>query len=335
MKGKNINFKFSPKAVCAIFFIIGVALIAISSVNFDNPFAWWSSWGKSAANNAGTTMLVAGIISFLMEVSTLKSFFQDSMKNILNDKFPFEAYSTENLINFRNSLSAYLTGENFENDELNKNTIYSYEDKLLELSKSKYYDFHNAKYTVYPNEENGLIRINADVEYRIINKFNEKNEIKFKTKTYALKGGNGENNFSLQKLIINGQETPTDNLVKIEKIDKQEDSNFYDYKVKIIKDLGKGKNVSVHMKYEYNIPIHDRLQSYKITLPCRKMEHEIRIKGTWNLRGSAYTAFYVKQDNSDCKFKVEQSGSDTIRIKFNDWVFPGSGYSIYYDKNNI
>lgn len=330
----NIRFKLNAKAICALFFFIGIGLIAISNVTFKNPVSWWASWGKATANNAGTTLLVAGVISFLMEISTINSFFQGLLKNILNDQFPFDAYSKENLINFRNAISAYLSESEMDANELSQNTIYSYEDRLLELSKGLYYKYHTAKYTVYPKEEEEKIRINATLDYEIINRYGEKNEIRFKTKTYANSEEDAKKSFKLQKLKINKQNIDTANLVSIEKIEKQEDSNFYDYKVKIKKDLGKVKSTTVHMEYEYFLPITDRLQNYKITLPCLRMEHEIRIRNEWELRGSAYTAFYLRQEAPDSKFKIEQSASDIMRIKFNDWVFPGGGYSIYYDKKN-
>lgn len=330
--GDNIGFKLNAKAVCVLFFIIGIGLIAISNVTFKNPFSWWTSWGKATANNAGTTLLVAGVISFLLEISTLNNFFQGLFKNILNDNFPFDAYSRENLINFRNSLSAYLAEADINATELSQKTIYSYEDKLLELSKGLYYEYHKAKYTVYPQEQEGKIRIIASLDYKIINRFGEKNEIRFKTKAFATSAEEAKKSFNLQKLIINKQKISTNDLVNVEKIEKQEDSNFYDYKVWINKDLGKVISSTVHMEYEYFLPITDRLQNYKITLPCLKMEHDIRIKNSWELRGSAYTAFYLRQESPDCKFKIEQTAADSISIKFNDWVFPGGGYSIYYDK---
>lgn len=33
------------------------------------------------------------------------------MKNILNEDFPFSAYSEENLINFKNLISAHIVGD--------------------------------------------------------------------------------------------------------------------------------------------------------------------------------------------------------------------------------
>ncbi len=39
--------------------------ILINEENYEQPFSWWESWGKSSFNNAGTTLLVAGILSLL------------------------------------------------------------------------------------------------------------------------------------------------------------------------------------------------------------------------------------------------------------------------------
>ena len=256
------------------------------------------------------------------------------MKNILNEDFPFEAYSNVNLEHFKDMLSAYLVG-GINKDEL-KNTIYSHEDKLLNLAKGRYYDYHKAKYTVYPSKKDNMIRISAEIEYCIINKFGEKNEILFKTRSYALDDKDQEK-FVLKKLKVNNKEINTDGLVKIEPIHNSEDSNFYDYKVRINKSLGVQRKVSVHMEYEYKVPMYDRLQNYKITLPCRSLDHRITIKNDgnvniWELRGSAYTAFYCRQPTADAKYKIEQTSPNFINIMFNDWVFPGAGYSIYYDK---
>lgn len=331
-KGSAVKFNLNAKAICLIFFLIGLGAIAISNVDFKEPAAWWTSWGKETANNAGTTLLVAGVISFLMEISTLKEFFQSLLKNILNDDFPFDAYSEENLRKFKDLIAAHLSEKNIDSNTLSENTIYSYENKLLELSTKPYYEYHKAHYTVYPKEDIGRIRVNATLDYKIINSFNEETQIKYKTKIYAKSKEEADGNFVLQELKINNQSVSTKNLVKVEKIEKEEGSNYYDYKVKIKKELGKGKAITVHMKYEYYIPITDRVQNYKITMPCLKLEHEIRIKNQWELRGFAFAAFYTRQEGLESKYKVEQTESDLIKVKYNDWVFPGGGYSVYYDK---
>lgn len=332
MKKENIIFRLDSKYVCGLFVIVGICFIAIANVNFSHPLSFWGSWGQETVKNVGTTLIVAGIISFLTEISTLKNFFRESMKNILNEDFPFEAYSNENLEHFKDMLSAYLVG-GVNKDEL-KNTIYSHEGELLKLAKGRYYKYHNATYTVCPNEKDNMIRISAEIEYCIINKFAEKNEILFKTRSYTLDDKDQEK-FTLKKLKINNKTINTNGLVKIESIHNAEDSNFYDYKVRIVKSLGTQEEVTVYMEYEYKVPIYDRLQNYKITLPCQSLDHRITIKNdnsVWQLRGSAYTAFYCKQSTANAKYKVAQTAPNFINIMFNDWIFPGSGYSIYYDK---
>ena len=336
MKNKEVKFHLGAKIICTIFVVLGIMLIAISNIDFKQPFAWWASWGKASSNNAGTTLITAGIISFLVEISTLKNFMRDSLKNILNEDFPFETYSEDKLVRFRNLIAAYLSGNMMGTNDFIKKTIYKYEDKLLELTTKPYYEFHNATYSVHPDELNKRILIKATIDYKIINNFSKPNEIRFKTKTYGRNENEVEKNFNIKELFINNEEINVEEIRKIEKIEKQDDSNFYDYKIKINKKLDEKKKENIiHMKYEHYVPISDRLQNYKISLPCLKMEHEIRIKSNWNLRGTAYTAFYIKQDSSDSKFKIVQSAADLIRIKYNDWIFPGSGYSIYYDKDGL
>lgn len=333
-KEEGINFKLGARSICALFFLGGFFLIALSCIEFAKPAAWWEVWGKGTVNNAGTTLIVAGVVSFLMEISTLKNFFRSLLQNILNEDFPFEAYSKENLIKFKKSISAYLSGDDMDKDYLCEKTVYSFENKLLEIASDLYYEYFNADYVVYPKEEEGKIRINATLDYKIVNRFDKQNDIRFKTKTYAGNEQEAKDSFSLKKLLINKKPVDTKELVTIEKIEKGLESNFYDYKVKIKKDLGKARFTTVHMEYEYFLPISDRLQNYKVTLPCQKMEHVIRIKGGWALRGSAYTAFYTKQDDPDCKYMIEQKDQDLIRIRFKDWVLPGGGYSIYYDNKS-
>ena len=102
-KNKKITFYLNSKFMCFLFFIIGCALIAISNMDFKDSLGWWNAWAKGALNNAGTTLLVAGVISFFIEISSLRHFFQDSMKNILNNEFPFDAYSKKNLEKTKNT----------------------------------------------------------------------------------------------------------------------------------------------------------------------------------------------------------------------------------------
>lgn len=132
-------------------------------------------------------------------------------------------------------------------------------------------------------------------------------------------------------MSINGKPQKIDDIVQCEKITTLDESNFYDYKIKLTLNFGSEKSVIVHMEYEQVEQLYDRFQSYKITLPCKKLQHEIRINGGWELTGTAFTAFYFSQKNPDAVFSVHKIARDSIRVDFNDWVLPGGGYALYYD----
>lgn len=100
MKKRRISYRIGSIAVIALFELGGICLIALANIPFKNPYIWWEAWGRDTASNAGTTILVAGIISLLIEISTLKTF-SGFYENILNEDFPFSAYSEENLVNFK------------------------------------------------------------------------------------------------------------------------------------------------------------------------------------------------------------------------------------------
>lgn len=328
-KLNGINFRFNSKYMCLIFFIVGSALIAISCVNYEKPFSWWESWGKSSFNNAGTTLLVAGIISFFIEISTLRSFFQDSMKNILNDDFPLDAYSEENLEHFKYMISAHLVNKGTE--ELLKDTIYSYEKNLLEMATERYYEYHKLKSVIKPDRQNDEFLEECIVDYKIVNLCQKENKIQLLYRIYASSESDARRRYKIIKLSINGKPQKIDDIVQYEKITTLDESNFYDYKIKLTLNLGSEKSVIVHMEYEQVEQLYDRFHSYKITLPCKKLQHEIRINGGWELTGTAFTAFYFSQKNPDAVFSVHKIARDSIRVDFNDWVLPGGGYALYYD----
>ena len=113
---------------------------------------------------------------------------------------------------------------------------------------------------------------------------------------------------------------------------------YYDYKLKIIMNLGHEKSYKVKLNYEFDVPIIDVSQSYKISLPCKSLEHEINIledKGTgqkWEICAVAFTSFYIKQDEDNSTFSVKQSRDDQATVSFNDWTIPGAGYVMTYKK---
>ena len=340
MGKKKLQIKFGVTTTCGLLFLAGVSLIIVSYYPFKEPWSWWKDWGHLVANALGTTLVASCVISLILEISNINSIFRGVLSNILNEDFPFDAYSMGNLEQFKYRIATYECGDGMKSEQL-LGSVYKYEKNLLHLAKSIYYDFHKASYTIQPKATDGLIEVRAKIEYRVINKFGADNNIRFKLRTYSLDGKNPqeshENNFVLNNFEINGQQVENPEIV-IEAIPKEIDSNYYDYKVKILKSLGKQKTTTVKMDYTYNVPIYDKTQSYKLTVPCKRLEHQIKIKkdiGTneeWELKTNAFTAFYYKQKDPDSQFRVEPIGSDYVRIAFDDWIIPGGGYVLNFSK---
>ena len=342
-KTEKILFMLGTKGICLILFLIGLLCVTFSFVSFKDPFPWWEAWGKSVSNTLGTTLIASCVISLVFEISNINSVFQNILGNVLNDEFPIEAYSNENLIRFKNRICLHQCKEGMKQEQL-LNSIYKYEKDLLDLSNSIYYEYHNASYVIEPREKEGIFKVDASIEYEIVNRFGDDNLMRFKIRTYSISEKSPEedyeNNFKINKFEINGKKVENPEVL-IENIDKEVDSNFYDYKVKITKDLGKKKNVTIIMNYTYNMPISDQIQSYKVTLPCKKLEHKVRIKqdrttgAEWQIKANAFTAFYYKQKEGNSKFRVEQTGNDHTRVRYDDWTIPGGGYVLYFGKNSF
>ena len=114
--------------------------------------------------------------------------------------------------------------------------------------------------------------------------------------------------------------------------DKQ---SAYQYSVLFERGLQKCKSHKVYLDFEYDVPISDPTQIFRTSYPCRSVKHEIILKGdtsNWDIQGTAFTAFYLKENNQH-GFSVKKKSNNTIlEINLNDWCIPGAGYMIYLNK---
>lgn len=339
---EKISFKVGPQLVCFILLIIGVCLVVLSFLEAERAPDWWKLWGKNTVNTLGTTVVASSIVSLILEMSNLKSMFSKVLSNILGDDFPLTAYSNENLEKFHLKLIAHLCTEKINSDQL-QSSLYQYEKIIRDATTEIYYQYHNGKYYFTPDEENGVFEVRSEIIYKIINKYGKENFIKHKIRTYSINGGNPEqefkDNFKIETFTVNGKEIERDCII-LENIPKTTYiKGFYDYKIKIYKTLGKEKENTIKLVHEYRMPISDISQSYKIIRSCKSLEHSFKIYPdkktgeTWVLQATAFDPFYCKQSENESEFKVEQSSDDSVRIRFNKWIFPGSGYVVTLKRN--
>lgn len=344
---KKIEIKLLPIVVNIILILLGVLFVIFSYYPFKDAASWWTLWGSKTSAAIGTTLIASGVVSMLLEISTLKNLVSNSLKNILNDEFPLDAYSEENLENFKKSITINLynrKGKKVDKNKFDKSIYSAYEHKLRESVLDCYYEYHICHYDITPDEEKGIFSVKASLSYKIVNLYEKEAEVYFRAKTYSISADEldekSENAFVLTLLEINGKPvTDPGQYMTKENIPKMERFDYYNYKIKIHKKLGTKKEYTVKMEYQYNMPITDTFQSYKFTQPCKRAEHRLRIftdqstKRIWKLRVSAFAAYYCKQKDDSARYKVEQKENDVAKILMNDWIFPGSGYLAIFEKD--
>ena len=136
-KNKKLFFRLGPIGVCLILVLVGILLVVLSYIDFRNPFSFWTAWGKSTSNSLGTTLVASAVVSLILEISNLKTFFSGILGNILGDEFPLSAYSKENLEAFHKRLVCYLCDEEIKVEQL-ENSLYSYEKTIRDKVTSVY-----------------------------------------------------------------------------------------------------------------------------------------------------------------------------------------------------
>ncbi len=144
---------------------------------------------------------------------------------------------------------------------------------------------------------------------------------------------------NISNFKINKKEIPIDqDLISIEDVVHERESRYYDYKIKLVKDLGNVPTNNIKLEFTYSVPISDICQSFKMRFPCKQLEHKIYIKKdvsteeAWTIRSNAYSTFYHRQDDDESNYKVDQNIDEAITITFNKWAFAGNGYCVFYQK---
>ncbi len=340
---RGIDFKMSQNFIVIFLLLFGVILILVSSIEFDSPYNWWKYWGKSMAQSVGSVLLSSGLISLLMEISTIQNNVSTAIYNLLKGDIDFSCYSKKELIKIVKKVAIARCETNITEKDLN-NSFYKYEKNLVDLLNDAYYDYHNCKTVLYPDSENQVFKKKVEIEYKLINKskkdlnivFNWKiHESKLKNKTEVL------DKFKVKYLKICGNEFSDHEIDRFKTIepDKKENGNTYDYIITLRFPYRQEEKYTVKCKLEYEIPYSDVTQIYKMTRPCKNFLHEFFIKkdsagkDVWRLKGNAFASFFCMQEEVDSKFKVEQAIDESVKISFKEWSLPGAGYVILSEKN--
>lgn len=314
--------------------LIGIVISKVVSQDFlsNNPF-WYVI--IQIVEIIGTALFSAGLVSVIVEISTIKNLISDAFKKLLSGNFPLENIPNNSLKLIHKRIAAHLAG--IPEKELG-NTVYRYDKSLLDLSKERYYESHNMTYHITPDELNGCFHVKTKIDYIIINKYGAENFYTLRLKLYKINGIDSKTQFVLNKLEINGVPVPDkQNLIEIKPIKHESESTYYDFRVEINKKLTGTKNKIV-AEFAYDVPLHDIYQSFKITLPTKSADHKFYITedkqthSKWIMQADAFSTFYHRQTDEGSNYKVEQNVDTSLTIKYINWALVGNGYCVYYQK---
>ena len=210
----------------------------------------------------GTSLFSAGLVSVIVEISTIRNIVTNAFKNILSGIFEIDGLNQTALMKLKRDISLKLLGT--ENKDLT-NTPYKYEEQLLESVNEKFYKHHNVTYHITPDEKNNCFHVKVKIDYNIINKNLKNNKFEVRLKLYELPNSTTEiaNNFSVS-LSINGNTIDTKEILNSEPITHDGESTYYNRKIKISKELTGIKN-RIKAELNYDVPLFDICQSFKIS----------------------------------------------------------------------
>lgn len=338
-KGNTISINFNSKTISIIIAVLGLVLLIITSaIDIKDETGAIKVFLFNITESVGLTLLSAGLVSILMEISTVESVVNKAIRNVFSVDVPLDAYSETHLKKLKDVISSHISKRT--PDEL-KQSVYKLEPHLLNLTSGLYYEYHNIRCTVIPKDKENVFLKKVTMIYKIVNEHDLENKVKIGISLHDYKS-NMTDDERLNSVIIKRFEVNKTNLINDPDIFKtveplnSDDSYEYDYRYVFERSLQKCREHEVLLEYEYITTQNDLTQTWKLVHPCKKTEHTICIKDEnpngWLLKASAFASFYHNSSPLEKKFKVDQAVDNNVKIEFNDWTIPGAGYVVSYVK---
>lgn len=344
-KSKRKEFIVKMKLGTVTLWIIVGGLLLVIGANIllniiKDEVMQTNSWIKpllDIGNGVGSTLFSAGVVSVLVEISTIKSLVSDALDNVLQGRFPLEAYSPKVLANINKKIAAKRGKVQPEKID---DSIYSVEPKLIELLDGLYYTYYNASYEITPDEDRGVFKKYVTLDYEIINEHENVNRVAYDIRLYNVDESMSDDQkkaaFKVKSFRINETDLTSEADKYKTIIPIREKHAEYQYAIKFDRELQHCVSHKIHFEVEYDVPIYDTSQIFRLTHPAKSMVHEIYVNNKtahmWNIRGAAFVAFYC-QENNNHGFHVTQKHETDLQIAFRNWCVPGAGYVAYLVKN--
>lgn len=332
----GILFNLKSKTVAKIISGVSFGVIILSEIVKSLVQDKFTIICFNILESIGLTLLSVGLISLIMEISTIESVVKKAINNVLSVDFPIESYSESHLNKLKTKISMHCL--NCTENDLKK-SVYKLEPNLLELTKSMYYEYHDIKCTVIPDDKSNVFTKKYKMTYKIINRCSVDNRVKIGIALYDLipnmTDEERRESVKFTKFLVNGVDLLNDSELSIKIQPLNEDAAYeYDYIYTFERPLQKCREHIVELEYEYKTLQTDLTQSWRLRYPCKKTEHTISIKGNnnWNLKANAFASFFHAGSKLANDFKVEQTVDNQAKIQFSEWAIPGAGYVVSYNK---
>lgn len=291
------------------------------------------------------TAITTGILSLFLRISSMKSnisdividTYDDFKKSILKIDFDLNGYDNNTLDQLQKRIVLHKNQNKIMTiDSLNE-SIYALEENLSNLTNGLFWDYHERTTIITPDKKNNIFKFRQVTEYNVTNLYGLENKIEFSLS--VLKGTNiSEDNIKISHFQINN--TDLSNEVKnFQKIEEISESHYspYSHMLKFKRDLQRCREHIVKYTYEYDVPMFDVSHTYRLSKPCKKLNHTILLGGTeaseWSLDVNAFTSWYYDTSELKKNYQVLSPISNSAQINFNYWSLPGAGYVIVLNKN--
>lgn len=291
------------------------------------------------------TFISTGVLSFFLGITSIKQNIQETVldtystfsENILNCDFNIDNYNDELLENLKKKMVIKsLKNQNMDCSKLD-NSVYSMEKNLVELVRGLYYEYHDMTTVLIPDLESKTIKKKITVEYNVVNINKIFNQIKFQIGFYK-NSIMTEDQVKFTLFQINKVVFTTEDIETYKKMDSIDINGDKYYIFTFERELHDCDEHTIRMEYEYDIPIEDLTHTFKIPLPCKKLNHNFIISGkdtdNWNLDVNAFTSWFHVSSPMEREFRVISQTKQNSEIKFSNWSLPGAGYVISLAKES-
>jgi hypothetical protein len=292
------------------------------------------------------TLISTGLISLFLRISTMRQnietsvikIYKEFMSKILLADFNLEGYDGNVLNNLKRRIVLHTSNNSTMDVNMLNSSVYSLEKTLVKFTKGLYLEYHERTTIITPNKAKNVFKKKVITKYKTVNLYGLANKIDIELS--LLPGTDTSiNNFKFSDFYINNTNLCSE-IDELTKFDNSSEANYntYMYKVKFSRPLQKCKEHVIKLTFEYEVPMFDLTHTYRISTPCKKLNHNIILDGKeaqeWELIVSGFAPGINDDAEDGNNYQVSLLTSSNAQINFQDWTLPGEGYVVILKSKN-